>query len=324
MVERSGIVGKIDAYIDEDIGDRRIMGRPRHLSIEGLLVALLAVVHDRRAPLLTNVRDVLFFRLPQRYQDRFGVVLHPHEPTDSQAARRAANAYYKQIEDLFHFVIDRFDFSGRPKNRIMSEADLAAASIEIDPQEAEVRRQRLAGLIDALLESTYKDLPREVRRRWKGSVAIDATPVPAFARGPRNGWSSSDPDAAWYVRETEDHAPSADQKGHRPSSSVWSYEASFVVTAPSEPIKVGEPRPTPGIVLAMELHIPGFQPGKVATRLVGSVRARNHPADYLGADRAYSNSKPEDFQLPVRAMGYRPVFDYRVDQLGLQGSHNGA
>jgi len=43
------------------------------------------------------------------------------------------------------------------------------------------------------------------------------------------------------------------------------------------------------------------------------------------ADRAYfPNSVPENLQLPIRALGYDLIFDYREDQLGVTGSHAGA
>lgn len=41
-------------------------------------------------------------------------------------------------------------------------------------------------------------------------------------------------------------------------------------------------------------------------------------------DRAYNNSEPAKWQLPIRAMGYKPVYDYRADQLGKQDGSQGA
>ncbi|MEV6865646.1 hypothetical protein AB0M44_32185 [Streptosporangium subroseum] len=45
---------------------------------------------------------------------------------------------------------------------------------------------------------------------------------------------------------------------------------------------------------------------------------------YLAGDLAYNNSDPDTFQLPARALGYRLVFDYRDDQLGIQAGAHGA
>jgi hypothetical protein len=53
------------------------------------------------------------------------------------------------------------------------------------------------------------------------------------------------------------------------------------------------------------------------------VVGRGHPTNFLAADRAYTNAKPEDFQLPARALGYKPVLDYKIDQLGVQSSFGG-
>ncbi len=65
------------------------------------------------------------------------------------------------------------------------------------------------------------------------------------------------------------------------------------------------------------LHKPGHEVGRNGARALAQVCGRGHPAGFLAADRAYSNAKPEDFQLPVRALGYRPVYDYKINQLGV-------
>jgi len=48
-----------------------------------------------------------------------------------------------------------------------------------------------------------------------------------------------------------------------------------------------------------------------------------HPTGWLGADRAYTYAAADTWALPVRALGYRPVMDYRDEDLGRQGSHAG-
>jgi hypothetical protein len=58
--------------------------------------------------------------------------------------------------------------------------------------------------------------------------------------------------------------------------------------------------------------------------VLASVATRGHRPGPLGADRAYTAARPESFHLPVRALGYSPVMDYRADQLGIQASSGGA
>jgi hypothetical protein len=63
-----------------------------------------------------------------------------------------------------------------------------------------------------------------------------------------------------------------------------------------------------------------------------SARSRGHPAGVLLADRAFSSVKPDDLQLARdcstcgrAVLGARrrlsPVYDYKVDQLGVQAQH---
>ena len=58
--------------------------------------------------------------------------------------------------------------------------------------------------------------------------------------------------------------------------------------------------------------------------MLASVAARGHQPGPLGYDRAYTQALPERFHLPVRALGYQPVMDYRIDQLGIQANTGGA
>jgi len=58
--------------------------------------------------------------------------------------------------------------------------------------------------------------------------------------------------------------------------------------------------------------------------VLASAAARGHKPGWLGYDRAYTAALPGRFHLPARAQGYRPVMDYRDDQLGIQANTGGA
>ena len=68
---------------------------------------------------------------------------------------------------------------------------------------------------------------------------------------------------------------------------------------------------------------PGEDPGGTGARVLASVAARGPPGR-PGYDRAYTAALPERFHLPARALGYSPVMDYRIDQLGIQANTGGA
>jgi hypothetical protein len=158
---------------------------------------------------------------------------------------------------------------------------------------------------------------------------VDATVIPAFARPDRREKRqrkgvkpkvirhSTDPDADWYHR--------GERKGRdgetESSFSVWAYEATLVVSGADDP---SEPQPMPSLVMGMApLHKPATGVGRNAIVALSSIRDRGHPAHFLAGDRAYSSAKPDDFQLPARALGYQLVLDYKIDQLGNQGSYQG-
>jgi hypothetical protein len=44
----------------------------------------------------------------------------------------------------------------------------------------------------------------------------------------------------------------------------------------------------------------------------------------VGTDRGYTQALPEHFHLPVRALGYSLVMDYKVTELGRQANSQGA
>lgn len=131
---------------------------------------------------------------------------------------------------------------------------------------------------------------------------------------------AADPDAAYYVRTDNPASPTGgrDKPGQKGN---WSYEVAFAVAATDDPGEVAFPTLVVGMA---PLRRPNKDIGANAITALASVRDRGYPAGWLGADRAYTNSKPESYQLPARALGYQLVLNYRDDQLGVQGSHEGA
>ncbi|MFD9513911.1 hypothetical protein [Streptomyces mirabilis] len=87
----------------------------------------------------------------------------------------------------------------------------------------------------------------------------------------------------------------------------------------------GTPNPEvfPALFLGVALDKPGQRPAYNGLKVLNRLRKGGYKPGYLAGDRAYNNSEPEDWQLPVRAMGYKPVYDYRADQLGRQARTEG-
>ncbi len=187
--------------------------------------------------------------------------------------------------------------------------------------ETAVRRQRLEAVINDLVEASVRVCSKDELAGFDGSVGLDATPVPLWSRGPsvRSGTCASDPDGGWYVREG-DHREATGPDGKVLRKLIWALEAT-IATMGRPPGAVPD---HPNLVLGVALGRPGQDPGGTGSRVLASARARGWPAKYLGADRGYTQGRPENFHLPVRSLGYSLVMGYKATQLGRQANSAGA
>jgi hypothetical protein len=308
LIDRSGVADQAETAL------ARRTGRPRALPVRAVLAGLLLLAMDDRPLHLTRVTDLLFRRLTPASRTLLGV-------TGTATSRRAFLAAYRRVRYCFHMTCSAADPSPLPKNRCLTPAELTAASREMTPGEAKAARNRLEIFINALVEASISVLGPAERAAFDGGTGLDATAVPLFSRGPsrRTGLSASDPDGGWYIREG-DHRDAEDHKGKRRTRIAWALEATIATMARAP----GSMPSHPNLALGLALTRPGEDPGGTGARVLASVASRGHRPGYLGADRAYSAARPESFHLPVRALGYSPVMDYRIDQLGIQASSGGA
>lgn len=325
MVDSSGLLEKTEEWRAEE--RRGPGGRPENFPMRAMLVAMVLCPGTDLPVLATAMTDALSWRISLNMRHELGVPIPP-----GQLDHRAKLAVYRNVRTRLHALLQLMDPSPTPKNRRLDPGTYAVnlerrQSAHTEEEWAE-RARRLEWFINEIIEMSIRTLPRDVRRKWKGSSAVDATVVPTFARPDRRrkrtrkGTApsvlvhSADPDADWYVRNPTEANPEGEA-----DRAYWGYEASLIVSGSDDPSR---PQAFPSLVVGMAtLHKPGRYPGRQAVRALASVRERGHPAWLLAGDRAFSSAKPEDFQLPARALGYQPVFDYKVDQLGIQGSHAG-
>lgn len=131
---------------------------------------------------------------------------------------------------------------------------------------------------------------------------------------------SIDPDAAFYRCEPGRRDDDSDERAGK-GKIGWGHVATLAVSGPDE---VDGEVHFPNLVVGVAvLDKPDDRIGYNGARVLANIHARGYPAGYLGADRAYSSAKQDDFQLPALALGYQPVYDYRIDQLGVKAEHGG-
>jgi hypothetical protein len=308
LIDRSGTAAVIEAAL------AHTTGRPRPLPVRAVLTALLCLALDDQPLFLTEVTRLLFSQLSDACQALLGV-------RGTITSHRGFLAAYRRVRYCFHAILKVADPSALPKNRRLTQDELAARTKPMTPGQAESARDRLEALAGALLEASISVLSDAERAAFDGSIGLDATPVPLFSRGPsrRTGLQASDPDGGWYVREG-DHREREDDKGKPLRKLAWALEATIATTARPP----GALPTTPNLAIGMAMTRPGEDPGGTGARVLASVAARGHKPGWLGYDRAYTAALPDRFHLPARALGYSPVMDYRADQLGIQANTQGA
>jgi len=308
LIDRSGKAPVLEAALAHRTGRRR------PLPVRAVLTALLCLALGDRPLFLTDATRLLFCQLPETSRRLLGV-------PGTATTERAFKAAYRRVRYCFHQILKVADPSPLPKNRRLTEDELRARTEPMTPGQAAAARGRLEALVNALLEASVSVLTEDERAAFGGGTALDATPVPLFSRGPsrRTGLCASDPDGGWYVREG-DHREREDDKGKPLRKIAWALEVTIATTARPP----GVPPATPNLAIGMALTRPGEDPGGTGARVLASVAARGHKPGWLGYDRAYTQALPQRFHLPARALGYKPVMDYRDDQLGIQANTGGA
>jgi hypothetical protein len=308
LVDRSGKAPEIEAAL------AKTTGRPRPLPVRAVLTALACLVLDDRPPFLTGATRLLFQQISASSRALLGVA-------GTASGRRGFLAAYRRLRYCFHAILSVMDPSALPKNRRLAEQDLTARAKRMTPGQAQAARARLETFINALVEASISALTDDELAAYDGSTGLDATPVPLFSRGPsrRAGLCASDPDGGWYVREG-DHREREDDKGKPLRKIVWALEATIATMARPP----GAPPACPNLTAGLALTRPGQDPGGTGARVLACVAARGRKTGWLGYDRAYTDALPGRFHLPARALGYKPVMDYKIDQLGIQASAGGA
>ena len=308
LIDRSGKAPAIEAALAHPTGRRR------PLPARAVLTALLCLALDDRPLFLTEATRLLFCRASDASRALLGV-------TGTASGRRGFLAAYRRVRYCFHAICSVMDPSPLPKNRRLTGENLAKRTKPMTSAQALAARGRLEAFLNSLLEASVSVLDQEERAAADGGTGLDATPVPLFSRGPsrRTALSASDPDGGWYVREG-DHREREDDKGKPLRKIAWALEATIATTARLP----GAPPVSPDLAIGLALTRPGEDPGGTGARVLASIAARGHKTGWLGYDRACTQALPERFHLPARALGYKPVMDYRADQLGIQANTGGA
>jgi hypothetical protein len=320
VLKAAGVERLLRGWREEDV--KSAAGRPSHISAMGALSLMLLQLRLGGPTLITEIAET-FLDLSPRQR---AVLRLTHDGEDERAYDRIGAAIQRLIA-----LVDEFPGARR---RVLSEEAFVAMLDARDEEGCRARRERMFNLTNALLEGTRKLLPAELIDRMDGNVAIDATFAAMSGKlGNPASWNRTgdrrtvNPDAGWY-RRSGDHGAmtSSDAASHNKSASgekkkgtaksklSWGIEIE-IARATANYLEQAELFPL--ITVAMSFHIPGALVGE-GTRMVKSLKERDHKMSFVIVDRAYSNGKYPEYAVPIRLLGAKHVFDYKDDQLGVQ------
>jgi len=333
IVDKSGIGPDLERWEAED--QKSLGGRPKPFSADTFLVVLLlaAWVHGRVND--STICDVLYRQISDKMRAKLGV------RTGNIGRHETTPDYYRRLNHRANSLLNGIDPSPMRKNRVVLKKDLPSRSRNLTPEQIAERIDRLESVVHRILYASYMSMPKSLRKKWKGGLAVDGTPIRQFTRGTKKAskWAPCDPDCAWYARSGDDdpakHAKAAaglpianvgagaargaDEKERTPNYKkvFFGMEATLAIMCGDD---TGGTAYHPNLVLGMVMDEPGFRIGQNGTRVAAHVARRTGLNGWLAGDRAYSHAKPENFQLPTRALGYHHVFDYQKTELGRQAT----
>ncbi|WP_405881054.1 hypothetical protein OG762_22130 [Streptomyces sp. NBC_01136] len=342
-VDNSGLIPLLEEFVHLP------RGRHRTLHLRSLLIGLhLCTQATGGKIVLERVTEILYFRTTPRMR----ALLDIPEYEDHDQGFEAA---YAVVRRIFHAMKDAMNPSPLPCNKNLSRAEARRFTADADPDDLAERERRLALFTEFILDASVRPLHSLLSELAEVSLGIDATPIRTFSRGraTKGPELATDPDAGWYVREGDHRdpdtpvtgalrpppppakkshakAPQRQKKTSLKKKYLFGYDAHLIVTRDAEHDVVllddGTPNPDvlPVLVLGVALDKPGQRPAYNGVKILNRMQERGYKPGYLAGDRAYNNSEPDEWQLPIRAMGYKPVYDYRADQLGKQAETDGA
>ncbi len=204
VAQKSGVGADLELWEAEE--QEALGGRPKPFPADTVLVGffLAACVHG--CTLDTAVEAVLY----REISDEMRVVLGIH--TGNAGKHRTDPDYYRRVNHRINSLLRGIDPSPWHKNRVVLKSDVDSLKKDMTLAQILERMARLDSVVHRILYASFMMMPRDLRRKLKGGIAIDGTPIRQFTRGVKKNskWASADLDCGYYAR-TGDHSVAEDR-----------------------------------------------------------------------------------------------------------------
>lgn len=312
-VLQSEVLDMLKQWEQDDRKQAGLRGaRGAFASTEQMLTLLLILVRKEAPLTMTAATSLVYYGMEQNARDELGLIFSEQSVTAQQIYDRLYRSFHR-----FMKVIDPYPMQRRC---LMTKAEFDALNEAADQQRRAIMLERCRTLMNRMLLAT---IPRWVRRRSDGNVAVDGTFVAAYGQQgtkKRSQYVAIEPYAGFYVR-SEDHFYDPNAKHSKSDIKGWGWEATLAVLGTNDPHRE---MTFPQLIAGINLTTPGAAPGPSAIHSVRYMHREDYrPGDerfkagILAGDRIYGNTpKPENFQIPARALGYDLLFDLKEEYWG--------
>ena len=316
LVDRSGVVEKLEEW--DALERKSNVGRKPKMTARAVLVIELMTVFWNKGVQYQEIANTIVYRLTRMQYAALGMKPEPVGEKQWYHRHWAAKSRILRLVDP-HYATK--------KNKRLPLADAIEA---LNAKDVE-REQRLQWVIQALVAASVSSLPQRYRDAYSGDVALDSTRIRVQGRVhsraftlARSGFALDHPQVVAAsrtlleggVNTNADFTAGTYIRKDGTNGSDPAHELDFVTMMD---VRGYDEHPAfARLITGVSLHVPGeINDGP---RL--AMQAHSRLFDQRGncaADRAFNNSKPENFQLPLRQDYWEMVFDYRKNQFGLQG-----
>lgn len=302
LIERSQALDHLQEWAD---GQRKsAAGRPSFMSPLTVLTVFTMNALWSEGYTFRSFTDTLYYRLTPEQRERIGIRWDGAD-WDSWYTR-----FWRASERLRDLISPWRESA--PLNCYLTGEQYQNAVDGYD-EDYEARAHLIS---DLLVQASIVLIPKRYLENYEGDIALDSTQLPV--RGITNPYPKKKGDP-FRKRTNVDHQCGSytrkdDHDGRWSKDSNPAYELTTVV-----PVLVREGAFPIHMVTAARLHLPGRikdQPREAVTQHAKIFPQRG----IVVADRAFNNLKPENFQEPLRRLGYEASYKFRDDQLGVHGS----
>ena len=321
VLRKAGSENLLTDWHEED--RKSAAGISAKLTPHAALALILLQVRLKRPTLVTELTQTFLLMSPTQ-KKVLGLV---HDGLHERAYDRIWSAIQRLIT-----LVDEFP---GPRGKVHKDGGYREVVESRDPVVCARNRQRMFTLANALVEASRQLLPQELLDRSDGNVALDATFIPLYGKagnpssknldadrrskncdggaysreGSHGGMTHADAD---YLNKTQPGAKK--HKGSKADALSWGTEVEIVRQTPNFK---SEGNDFPLLTLGVSFHIPGAMSGE-GLILANSLIERGHRPNFFIVDRAYSNGRYADYNVPLRLLGFKHVFTYKEEQLGVQ------